>query len=161
MNRDNYYLILELSINPPETDSNKIETAIQAKQAAWSRLRNHPTKGRQAQQYLGWLSDIKRVMLNSVRVTQSLSQNAKQLNIGVEAWIAIMAAGTVSWGNDAEPFSKALRLLKGLEAPRFLIVLTDGVWSGQEEAIRCARQCHAEGIEIIAIGFGSADRAFL
>jgi molecular chaperone DnaK len=35
------------------------------------------------------------------------------------------------------------------------------VWSCQGEAIRCAQQCHAEGIEIIAIGFGSADQAFL
>ncbi len=101
------------------------------------------------------------VFADSVRVTQSLSQNAKQLNTGIEEWTAIMAAGTVSWGNRAEPFSEALRLLKGLEDPRFLIVLTDGVWSHQEEAIRCAKQCHAEGIEIIAIGFGSADRAFL
>lgn len=101
------------------------------------------------------------VFADSVRVTQSLSQNAKQLNTGIEEWTATMEARTVGRGNDAEPFSEALRLLKGLEDPRFLIVLTDGVWSYQDEAIRCAQQCHAEGIEIIAIGFGSADRTFL
>ena len=41
------------------------------------------------------------------------------------------------------------------------ITLADGVWSCQPEAIRSAKSCHAEGIESIAIGFGSADQKFL
>jgi hypothetical protein len=40
-------------------------------------------------------------------------------------------------------------------------VLADGVWSCQPQAIEIARQCHQKGIQIIAIGFGSADQAFL
>ncbi|HEV2238239.1 MAG TPA: VWA domain-containing protein, partial [Ktedonobacterales bacterium] len=44
---------------------------------------------------------------------------------------------------------------------RYAIVLADGVWVGQKRAIKAARQCHAAGIQIIAVGFGDADRAFL
>jgi hypothetical protein len=96
MNRDNYYIILELSINPPETDPNKIETAIKAKQADWSRLRNHPTKGRKAQQYLGWLSDMKQVMLNDATVRQKEAQEAQKIASEkfkkLDNYIAILAA---------------------------------------------------------------------
>ena len=41
------------------------------------------------------------------------------------------------------------------------IVLTDGVWSNQRTAKNRARACHEAGIEIIAIGFGGADKEFL
>ena len=44
---------------------------------------------------------------------------------------------------------------------RFGVVLADGVWSRQDIAIRQAHRCHAAGIEIIAVGFGGADEAFL
>jgi hypothetical protein len=35
------------------------------------------------------------------------------------------------------------------------------VWSCQAAAIKDAKKCHEAGIEVIAIGFGGADRAFL
>jgi uncharacterized protein YegL len=35
------------------------------------------------------------------------------------------------------------------------------VWDNQERAVRRARRCHADQIEIIAIGFGGADHRFL
>jgi molecular chaperone DnaK len=96
-----------------------------------------------------------------VQVTQEICQNAKKLNKGIDYWTPLMDRGDVGWGNDAEPFSQALRLLKGREDPRFIIVLTDGAWYDQPGAVRQARTCHQEGIEIIAIGFGGADRKFL
>jgi hypothetical protein len=40
-------------------------------------------------------------------------------------------------------------------------VLTDGVWSYQTAAERSAKECAQKGIEIIALGFGGADEAFL
>ena len=43
----------------------------------------------------------------------------------------------------------------------YTIVLADGRWSHQNEAITRAKHCHEEGIEIIVVGFGSADRKFL
>jgi molecular chaperone DnaK len=42
-----------------------------------------------------------------------------------------------------------------------VVVLADGVWSHQKRAIAAAKNCHREGIEVIAIGFGEADQAFL
>lgn len=64
MERDNFYIILDLSVDPAEMDPSKIEEAIKKKQSEWSRLRNHPTKGIQAQSYIGMISEIRRVMMN-------------------------------------------------------------------------------------------------
>ena len=58
----NYYLLLELSPDPPETDPDAIEAAIKSKQGIWSRSRNHPTKGTRAQQYIGLIPEIRKVM---------------------------------------------------------------------------------------------------
>lgn len=64
MERDNFYIILDLSVDPPQTDFTKIEEAIKKKQTEWSRLRNHPTKGIKAQQYIGLIPEIRNVMMN-------------------------------------------------------------------------------------------------
>jgi hypothetical protein len=65
MERDNFYLLLELSLEPPETNDEVIWEAIQKKKAEWSRLRNHPTKGIQAQKYISLIPEIQRVMMYS------------------------------------------------------------------------------------------------
>jgi len=62
MQRENYYILLELSINPPENDPGIIEKAIQNKKIEWSRLRNHPTKGLQVQKRINMIPDIQIVM---------------------------------------------------------------------------------------------------
>ncbi len=62
MSRINFYQLLELKINPPESDPQVLAAAIKRKQAEWSRLRNHPTKGTQARQYISLLTDIQKVM---------------------------------------------------------------------------------------------------
>ena len=62
MDIQNYYLLLELSVDPPEEDPGIIEEAIKKKQSEWSRNRNHPTKGTLAQQHIGLLPDIRKVM---------------------------------------------------------------------------------------------------
>ena len=64
MLRENYYVILELSIDPPENDLDIIEKTIQSKKAEWSRMRNHPTKGLQAQKYINMIPNIQEVMLS-------------------------------------------------------------------------------------------------
>jgi molecular chaperone DnaK len=98
---------------------------------------------------------------DSVDVNQDLTQNAKKLISGINYWSNMMAENTVGGGNSTHPFDKSLKLLKKQEAPRFIIVLADGVWSHQDRAIASAKKCAAEGIEIIAIGFGGADKKFL
>jgi hypothetical protein len=44
---------------------------------------------------------------------------------------------------------------------RYLVVLTDGVWERQQEAISKAKRCHADKIDVLALGFGGADHGFL
>ena len=60
MPRENFFILLNL----PTTENNitKIDAVIKRKQTEWSKLRNHPTKGRMAQQYLDLIPEIKRVM---------------------------------------------------------------------------------------------------
>ncbi len=64
MERDNFYILLDLSIDPPENDSEVIWEAIQKKKAEWSKLRNHPTRGLQAQKNIGLIPEIQRVMIS-------------------------------------------------------------------------------------------------
>ena len=62
MKRENFYLLLNLSIDPPEKNPEIIEAAINKKRAEWSRYRNHPTKGIQAKQMIGLIPEMRRVM---------------------------------------------------------------------------------------------------
>ena len=66
------------------------------------------------------------------------------------------------YGNSAHPFDLAYSTLNSSYADvKYIIVLTDGVWSCTEEAIASAKKCHAAGIEVMALGFGEADYSFL
>ena len=62
MERENFYILLDLSVDPPEDDLQVIAKAIKDKQAIWSRQRNHPTKGVAAKNYISMLSEIRKVM---------------------------------------------------------------------------------------------------
>ncbi|MEI9975287.1 MAG: vWA domain-containing protein [Ignavibacteriota bacterium] len=93
---------------------------------------------------------------DSVRVDQDAIQDARRLKQAVDGW----HIGSVGGGNSAHPFDEALTRL-GSAGKSYLIVLTDGVWSGQSVAEARAKECHHAGIEIIALGFGGADEAFL
>jgi molecular chaperone DnaK len=44
---------------------------------------------------------------------------------------------------------------------RFIVVLTDGRWLWRDRAVKQAKLCAAQGIDIVAIGFGAADKRFL
>ena len=101
---------------------------------------------------IGLISFADRVLTD-----QAACQNAKSLEHAIQS----MHIGQVGGGNSASPFTHAHQLLRDVNGARFLIVLTDGVWSDQPNAIREAKACHEAGIEIIAIGFGGADNAFL
>jgi len=63
MERDNYFILLELDI---ETDSDEqIKTVIEEKKLEWSRGKNHPSKGNQCQNNLDQVKEIKKIMLNA------------------------------------------------------------------------------------------------
>ncbi len=77
MERKNFYILLDLAIDPPEDDQKIIELAIKKKQTEWSRFRNHPTKALLAKQYIDMLPEINRVMSNpELRKAEAL--NARQ-----------------------------------------------------------------------------------
>lgn len=68
--------------------------------------------------------------------------------------------------NGAEPFTSAYGVLNGgfmkKESDiKYIVVLTDGCWSNTSNAISAAKKCHKSGIEVMALGFGSADYTFL
>lgn len=68
--------------------------------------------------------------------------------------------------NGAEPFTSAYNILNGgfmkKESDiKYIVVLTDGCWSCTGAAVNAAKKCHKAGIEVMALGFGSADYAFL
>jgi molecular chaperone DnaK len=92
-----------------------------------------------------------------VQVDQRATRNVRSITRAIQG----LTVGQTGGGNDGDPFEEILRLLRRAKGRRYAIVLADGVWARQELAVERARRCHAEEIEIIAIGFGHADRAFL
>ncbi len=64
MSRENYYILLELPLEPPENDKDRIERVIEEKRRKWSEIcRNAPpTRARMAEVYLEMLPDIKKIM---------------------------------------------------------------------------------------------------
>jgi len=72
-----------------------------------------------------------------------------------------VVVGGAGGGNSAEPFSYARKMFDKSDGAKFIVVLTDGVWSCQYEAEMQAKKCKDDDIEIIAIGFGGADHNFL
>ena len=82
---ENYFILLELPFDLPESDTNKISEAISKKQAQWSRDQSNPVKKAKASEYLAALEDIKKVMLDPTARRKLQKQNklkpAKQKNL--------------------------------------------------------------------------------
>lgn len=84
----------------------------------------------------------------------------------VHSTISRLESVDVGICNDAEPFTSAYGVLNGgfmkKESDiKYIVVLTDGCWNNTSTAISAAKKCHKAGIEVMALGFGSADHAFL
>ncbi|MEK6279162.1 MAG: Hsp70 family protein [Acidobacteriota bacterium] len=94
---------------------------------------------------------------DKVKLMVSASQNSKEILRAIDS----LSIGMVGGANSAQPFDVAFEQLGNLNGPRFLVALTDGVWSHQDQAIKRAKNCHQAGVEITAIGFGTADEEFL
>lgn len=72
-----------------------------------------------------------------------------------------ITVGSTGYGNAADPFLQIDQELSGVPGVRFAVVLADGVWAHQPQAVARAKTCHSHGIDIAGIGFGNADKAFL
>lgn len=93
-------------------------------------------------------------------IYQNLSHDDRQLIKRINAW-EINANG-LGYGNDAEPFTMAKKVFDSCDNDiRYLVVLTDGYWSYERKAVEQAKICHRAGIEVIALGFGGANKRFL
>lgn len=94
---------------------------------------------------------------DSVHVDAEACQNVKTIERAIDG----LVCGRTGYGNDTDPFDELRRRLDDQKGRRFAIVLADGVWSHQDEAVRKAVKCHELGVEVVGIGFGGADAAFL
>lgn len=65
--RNNYYFILELSIDSPEENETALLEVIEKKRQFWSKNRDHPTRKREYQLYLSLVSDMKTVMTDRAK----------------------------------------------------------------------------------------------
>ncbi len=94
---------------------------------------------------------------DSVYVDQPATQNIKEITNAIRH----LEIGRTGYGNVGHPFDVIYELCKNTNGIRYAIVLADGVWVHQEKAVKQAQRCHSVGIQVIAIGFGGADRKFL
>ena len=68
----------------------------------------------------------------------------------------------IGFGNATHPFDHIHDLLAPLTDERAVaVLLADGIWYNREAAENKAKRCHEAGIAIVAIGFGTANKAFL
>lgn len=101
---------------------------------------------------IGLISFSDRVLLET-----TACQNARQIIKAIDN----LEIGRTGICNAAHPFDDIYKCLNKVKGLRYTLVLADGVWENQPRAIQQAKKCHAQGIEIIGIGFGGADRDFL
>lgn len=94
---------------------------------------------------------------NSILVDLPASQNAQEISRAIRN----LSIGRTGYGNSAHPFNEIYTRMINLSGIRYVVVLADGVWFCQRAAIKEAKRCHQVPIEVIAVGFGRADKAFL
>lgn len=94
---------------------------------------------------------------DKVHIDVQACQNVKKIERGIDG----LSCGRTGYGNATDPFDEIRQELGDAPGRRFAIVLADGVWSYQGEAEKRAVACHELGIEVVGVGFGSADAAFL
>ena len=97
------------------------------------------------------------VVSDRVKIKCKLTSNPRDAKNAVDA-IRECETGVC---NDAHPFDDIKKLLRNEDGNNFAIILADGVWDYQDEAVKVAKECNRAGIETAAIGFGDADEAFL
>lgn len=64
LHRENYYILLELSYDPPVTDRGRILSALHTKKQEWTRQQDNPSTRNIALTNLGLVKDIEQVMLD-------------------------------------------------------------------------------------------------
>lgn len=91
------------------------------------------------------------------KVVQSLTGNLSKCKSSIRSITSCMTGVC----NDGHPFDDIKSMLSREKGRKIGIVLADGMWSYQDQAVSAAHFCHRIGIDITGIGFGSADQKFL
>ncbi|MCL2068432.1 MAG: hypothetical protein FWH00_00885, partial [Oscillospiraceae bacterium] len=76
--RENFYILLELSFDPPVNDPAEIKAAIAAKRQQWTRLQDTPGRRTVALSYLEMIPEIESVMADASR-RQNECEQAKKM----------------------------------------------------------------------------------
>lgn len=77
MDRENYYILLELESEPPVTDPAQIKEALQRKKQEWTRWQDNPGRRNAALHNLGLAEDIEAVMLDPASRTREAQEAQK------------------------------------------------------------------------------------
>lgn len=91
------------------------------------------------------------------KVVQALTSNLSKCKSSIRSITSCMTGVC----NDGHPFDDIRSMLSREKGRKIGIVLADGMWSYQDQAVSAAHTCHRLGIDITGIGFGSADQKFL
>lgn len=91
------------------------------------------------------------------KIVQSLTGNLSKCKSSIKS----ITCGMTGYGNGDHPFNDIKSMLSSEKGRKLGIVLADGMWSYQDQAVAAAHSCHRLGIDITGIGFGSADQKFL
>lgn len=91
------------------------------------------------------------------KIVQSLTSNLIKCKSSIRSITDCMTGVC----NDGHPFNDIKAMLSKEKGRKIAIVLADGMWSYQDQAVSAAHSCHCLGIDITGIGFGSADKKFL
>ncbi len=91
------------------------------------------------------------------KIVQSLTGNLSKCKSSIKS----ITCGMTGYGNGDHPFNDIKSMLSSEKGRKIGIVLADGMWSYQDQAVAAAHLCHRLGIDITGIGFGSADQNFL
>ncbi|EDN69475.1 von Willebrand factor type A domain protein [Beggiatoa sp. PS] len=92
---------------------------------------------------------------SKAKIISGLTQNAKHL------YKAINRLKTNGSTNMTEGLTTAYLKLKNVDDPRFIILLTDGLPNHPKNTQQIAQEICADGIELITIGTGDADKTYL
>jgi len=96
---------------------------------------------------------------NRVNCTLGLTNDYSAVKRAIQSIDKVSVGG----GNSAQPFNEIRSRLSNEKGTRYAIVLTDGEWerTAEAQALSVSKDCHRANIDIMALGFGSANRPFL
>ena len=112
---------------------------------------------------MGFLNDLD-ITSSKIGVV-SFSSTTKMISTPTNSYKDIVSAikkvTSNANGGTNEPLSYMLSNFGELDEKNYIIVLTDGEWSGGNAAISSSQQLKSRGIEIVAVGIDDANEAFL